>query len=545
MPDPDVDHLRAQLRERGYLSQGIERWFAQDPWSSRAFWLELATVAGKAALLIALFGAIPVMAVMLFRNHPLTAWETLLMTALYAATLLLPAFACFIVVALALRLRPEIVIDTPRALLAISFFAAAVFTIPLGLWWYRFDTAPSMPELIAGLALIVAFFLVVTIVSSAALLSFSIYELQRVPAIHQKPRGIPMTIAATILIALLFLPAYAGQDRRAATPPLQVVTTPVSRRVALIAVDGLTSDIFGARRDLASAFAVAAPIATPPGGSTTERWASVGTGVTTPIHGVQAIEGIRLAGGRHLVQTLSRNDLALRDVAPACRLARREPLPPTVRRRDYVWEIFAGRGMPAVSVNWWTTAGVHAGALDSVDQAMIFGAATARSAPAYEAALNIDAAATRRFASALDADHPQFATVYLPALDVILNRIGLDQSTQLAASTRALDGVKAAVDEARRRGFEVVLIGLPGDRQSGTAVLASTIAFTRSARSAYDLAPTLCALMGFPPSAEMAGAPLVAAAAPIATYGARATATASAKVDEEYYRNLKALGYIR
>ena len=64
------------------------------------------------------------------------------------------------------------------------------------------------------MALIAAFFLIATIAVSAALLSFSIYELQRIPAIHQKPRGVPMTIAAAILIALLFLPTFAAQDSR-------------------------------------------------------------------------------------------------------------------------------------------------------------------------------------------------------------------------------------------------------------------------------------------------------------------------------------------
>ena len=55
----DVESLRTQLRERGYLTHGIERWFALDPWSSRAFWLELITLALKAATLIAAFGALP------------------------------------------------------------------------------------------------------------------------------------------------------------------------------------------------------------------------------------------------------------------------------------------------------------------------------------------------------------------------------------------------------------------------------------------------------------------------------------------------------
>ena len=56
-----------------------------------------------------------------------------------------------------------------------------------------------------------------------------------------------MTTAAAILTALLFLPAYAGQERRTPGPPIQVVTTPTSRHVALIAVDGLSVDIARAR----------------------------------------------------------------------------------------------------------------------------------------------------------------------------------------------------------------------------------------------------------------------------------------------------------
>ena len=86
MPDRSVDLLREQLRERGYLSHGIERWFALDPWRSRAFWLELLTVAAKAGLLVALFAVLPLVAVMLVRNHPLTAWETLALALMYGVT---------------------------------------------------------------------------------------------------------------------------------------------------------------------------------------------------------------------------------------------------------------------------------------------------------------------------------------------------------------------------------------------------------------------------------------------------------------------------
>src|SRR5713101_3885461 len=108
-----VDDLRQQLRERGYLSHGIERWFALDPWSSRTFWLELVTVALKAAVVIGAFALLPLVAVMLFRNFPLTPLEVLMLALLYGAT----EFACglivLIAVALILKSRPAILIDTP------------------------------------------------------------------------------------------------------------------------------------------------------------------------------------------------------------------------------------------------------------------------------------------------------------------------------------------------------------------------------------------------------------------------------------------------
>lgn len=523
----DVDSLRAQLRERGYLTHGIERWFALDPWSSRAFWLELITLALKAATLIAAFGALPLTAVMAFRNHPLHAFETLGLFVSYAVAGLGIAFAFVIAVALILKLRPALPIDTPRALLAISLGAGALLTAPIAIWWYRFATPPSLPELIAGGVLCVIFFLVATIVVSAALLSFSIYELQRVPAIHQKPRGVPMAIAAVVLIALLFVPAYA--DRERSTPEPMVVTTPTSQRIALIAVDGLTHEILQSRPDLLPNIT---PIASIPGTSTTERWASLGTGVPTEQHGVRAIEGVRFRGGAHVLQRISRGDFVLMTLAPLARAARREPLPPTVRRRDYIWEIFAERGVPSLSVNWWATADTRAGGLQEIGPESIFTAGDP---------LKVDALATTRFLEAVDKDKPRFATVYLPALDVILNRIELDPATKLATSLRALDGAVNAVTLARARDYDVVLVGMPGEGQSGSAVVASTSPLP--IRGAWDLAPTLLGLLGFPASDEMPGGTSLPR---IAAYGPRKTDPAATDVlNEEYYQNLKSLGYIR
>lgn len=520
MPDRPVDLLRQQLRERGYLSHGIERWFALDPWRSRAFWLELLTVAAKAGLLVALFAVLPLVAVMLVRNHPLTAWETLALALMYGVTAFIVSTTLLIAIALVLRLRPQTVLDTPRALLGISFTASALLTAAIAIWWTRFPASPSWPELLIGLVLIVVFFLMVTVAVSAALLSFSIYELQRVPALHAKPRGVPMSIAAAILIAILFLPTYFVQDSRTAAEPMQVVTRPSAERVALIAVDGLTLDVFRAHPALGRNFAGAAPALPAPGRSSPERWASVGTGVPPALHGVRAVVGMRLSRTGHLLQSVSAADVVLRNVA------RREPLPPTVRRRDYVWEVFAGRGVPVAAVNWWTT--------DS--QPQVF--STARGD-----ALLVDATASRMFLQALDGK--QFATVYLPALDIILNRLYTDSGTKLAMSTRALDALADLVAEVRAKGYDIVLVGLPGDRQSGQGVVAATFP-TPAVANTYDVAPTLCTLLGFPATREMPGHSIALTELPrIATFGRRAARAEPGKVNDEYYKSLKSLGYIR
>jgi hypothetical protein len=545
---PSVDALREQLRERGYLSHGIERWFALDPWSSRAFWLELTTVSAKASLLIALFAALPMVAVMLFRNHPLSAGETLMLTAIYAASWMLASFVFIVIVALLLKLRPQIAIDTPRALLAISFAAAAILTIPLLVWWYRFDAAPALPELVSGLALVVVFFLVATIVISAALLSFSIYELHRIPAIHQKSRGAAMTMAAALLAALLFLPAYIGQEKSAAVSPTLVVTTPATRKIALVAVDGLTWDLFQSRQALASQFSSKEPAARIAGDSTTERWATTGTGVPMRFHGVRAIEGVRLTGGHHLLQTVSEADVVLRGVAASLGFVVRQPLPPTVRRRDYVWEIFARRGLTAAAVNWWTSEDAREGGLTSISQASIFSAAAAAQHggenPA-RIALRVDETATRQLLTLADTQQPRFITVYLPALDVVLNRLALDPGERVASSVRALDSLQSFLDALKSRGYETMLVGMGGDQQSGAGVIATTFITTGSS-SVMDVAPTIAALEGFPPSREMPGRSFADAELPrIESYGVRNSDSGSGKLNDEYYRNLKSLGYIR
>ncbi len=242
---------------------------------------------------------------------------------------------------------------------------------------------------------------------------------------------------------------------------------------------------------------------------------------------------------------MSHADVVLLDLAESLRLARREALPPTVRRRHFVWELLADRGLPSVAVNWWTSEDVHGAALDSIGQTSIFGAAGARGGTPETIALRVDQTASERFLHAIDSQHPRFATVYLPALDVVLNRLAIDPSTKLTTSVRALDGLKATVEAVRTRGYDVIVAGMPGDAQNGQAVVAATFPLAPTT-TPFDIAPTVCSLMGFPPSNEMSGRTLAGPEPPrIASYGPRATKSQSNKVNEEYYENLRSLGYIR
>lgn len=537
MADPSVEALREQLRDRGYLKHGIERWFALDPWSSRTFWVELTIVALKAAILIAAFAALAHTAVMLMRNTQINAPATAFLFALYGAGWLFLGFVLVIVAALLIKLRPEVAIDTPRALLAISIATGALITVAFAVWWYRFDSPPSVLELMVGGTGAVLILVVATVVVSAALLSFSIHELHRIPAIHQKSRTAPLLVAALALIAGLFIPLYLRTERPSAKPA-QVITKPTDRRVVLVGVDGLTWEIARSRPDLLAAFTVAFPAAPVDGASAAERWASLGTGVPAALHGVRAVAGVRLKAGGEVLQSISRSDLVLLHLATGLGLASRQPLPPTVRRREFVWEILAARGTPSVAVNWWTSPTVRGGLLNSIGQEEIFAAARGN-------AILLDATAARNLQRGIAGARPRFATVYLPGLDVILNRSGADTSSRLAGSIRALDGITSVVSHLRELGFDVILAGLPGEGQEGQGIIAATIPISKP-QSAWDVAPTVASLFGFPASAEMPGQSLAGSEEPrIATYGTRLSKDSPPRLNQEYYDSLKALGYIR
>ncbi|MCM2316696.1 MAG: hypothetical protein NDJ92_16235 [Thermoanaerobaculia bacterium] len=551
MTDPSVDQLRQQLRDLGYLTHGIERWFALDPWSSRTFWAELLAVSAKASLLSSIFAALPLLAITILRNRPLALADALVIGGIQAAGAFASLLLLIVLVAFGLRRNPALAIDSPALLTGLTLLFSGGLSLALVVWWSGFDGAPTTAELAVGGALIVVFFLASSVVVSAALLSFSIHEAKRVPAVHRKDRTMPMTIVAILIACAIGAWSFtAAAPARSAKPPASIPVLQGDSKVALIAVDGLTHDILATRKDAAATLGTIA--ATPPLAgslSAAERWATVGTGTASSLHGVHAIEGVRLATSGRVLQSVSRYAFAIDAIAAPLGIASRVPLPPTARRRAYAWEILAERGVPSLAVNWWVTGDTDTTGLRSISQEALFSRMAEQmpgKSPA-ELAIAIDGEAIRRADAEIAKRSPRFATIFLPALDIVLNRIELDAGARLAASSAIVDGIVAAVTSLHARGYEVILVGLPGEGQSGDAVVATTLAASGEQPRIAGVAPTVLHLAGFPVASDMQGKPFAGpeGVRTIASYGDRGGAASDAQTSEEYYESLRSLGYIR
>ncbi len=541
-----VDDLRAQLKSLGYLSRGFERWFALDPWSSRTFWSELLLLALKSAVSCCAFVAAPLVLLTVWKNLPIGAVEVVWIAAIYLAVSFAGIFGLVLVGALMFKLRPSLGVESQRFLTISSMVMGGLIVAATGYWWTGFRQESTIPQLAAGSALMLLAFIVMSTVFAAALLSFSIHETRRIPQSRRRSRRGPLAAGGVLLLSAVIAPLVMTGSRVDEEPPQQVIVTAPSERVVLIAVDGLTLELFEARTDLESELGETAPVASSPVGAAPQRWASVGTGTSPRFHGVRAIDGLRFLSSSRVLQSISERDPVMTRIAPALGLAFRQPLPPTVRQRDFVWEITAARGLTSVAVNWWTASASDGPSLISIPQEEIFKAASRSSTTAIETAREIDVIAAARLLEAVDRVQPSLATVYLPALDIVLNRVDEETAARVAASVTILDGLRALVGELRLRGYQILVVGLPGESQAGEGIAASTMPLPEAVDAA-DLAPTLLDHAGFPASNEMEGSSIRARSsqARIPSYGARREETSSPNVDEEYYRSLRSLGYIQ
>lgn len=545
MPEPlSVEQLRDQLKKLGYLSHGIERWFALDPWRSRTFWSELLVIASKVGAAMSLALTIPILSVMLLRNRPMEGVDLVALGLSYMAFSFAAVFVIVLLAALFMRVRPRTPIEHPRVLLAISIALSALLCAGPVAWWLGFHSPALLLERLAFLSLLLLSFLFGVTILAAALLSFSIHSTQQIPSVRHRRRMLPIAVVAVAIFISVWLLSLHSEIQSPARPQ-QIVIRPTGLRIAFLAVDGLSYEIFAAGK-MASGLHIlpCTPVAAP---SAAERWATAGSGTEGRLHAVRAIEGVRSRLTGSVLQSVSTTDVLLRNVVPAFGFFRRAPIPPTVRRRDYVWEILASRGVSSFAVNWWVTDQKKSASLNSENQEHVFASAHQAGRPPAEEAAAIDRIALSRVAEAATKERRQFVTAFLPALDIILNRIGLDASARLTFSVGQLEAIDQAVSDLHGQGYEVILLGMPGDNQSGRGVIGSTIPLTSRPASALDVAPTLADLQGFPASSEMKGSSLLPESTQtrLPSFGAREQSSGSQHVDEEYYQSLKSLGYVQ
>jgi hypothetical protein len=542
---PSLDELREQLRARGYLSHGIDRWFGLDP-RSTTFWSELLRLALRTAVLLAPLFAAPMLAIMLWKNRPIAPSGIGAMLLLYLAGTFVAALVLVILTVLLLKIRVELGVRRPAVLTVTAAVIASLATGGLILWWNGFELGPDRFELLLGVPLLLLAALAAIRVIESALLSFAIHEVRRLPE-HAPRAKTRWTIAAgALLLALaLTLPLLTTGTRTDVSAPEQIVKTPHEGRLAFIAVDGLTRELFESRPELAARFRFATSARSGPPTSPAERWISIGTGTLERHHGVHSLHAVRLRGSGDILQSTSRFDPFLA-LAGRARLITHEPLAPAGRQRHYLWEIFAGRGVTSLAVNWWASEDRTGAGLAAYSQESIFAAAAAASASPAALANQLEQTAIERFEAALSELEPDFATIYLPALDILNHRIDVDPSVRLAHSVEALARIQQLLRSVRARNYEVIVVGVPGRGGRGGAIVASSL-LLRSELDLLDLAPTLADFFGFPASEEMPGTSAFpdSSQTRISTFGSRRERIAPSPLSREYYENLRSLGYIR
>ncbi|HEX2252372.1 MAG TPA: hypothetical protein VHQ65_03795, partial [Thermoanaerobaculia bacterium] len=241
-PRPGLGNVREDLRERGYLSHGLDRFLLQDAYKPKrpgpavlVLALRVAAVAGPA---LALVGAL-VLAV-LNGNLASSPFDLLFLFLHLLVPLALGAFAGFLALAgllvLVLRLYPVRRIETLARSVAVAAGALVAFAVFTRL--RDLEVQGVWPVVAAALtaAVVVAAFVQVV---DAGLLSFAIRLTRSAPA--GRPLGPWWGVGATLgLAVLLVLPIALAVRGAAPEAPVSLPSAP-GERVLLVGIDGVLS----------------------------------------------------------------------------------------------------------------------------------------------------------------------------------------------------------------------------------------------------------------------------------------------------------------
>jgi hypothetical protein len=573
-----LDAARDRLRERGYLERGVEGAVLKGALAARtrtrAFLLGAATgaaflaaaVAFAQTVLHAVSSALPVRdAAVLF------LW-------LFAGAAAVASLIVLALVLLALfRARARGNAEEGSTEIAVAFgVLAGVAAILAARPVLESAGAPA-----AAAVLVVVAFAVLIAVRVARGLAFTVLAASgRLFVTRPKRTFLAWALAGGTLVLVgastLFFRVPAVGDA-----PLVVAAN--ARHVVVIGVDGWTESLPGE----GVAHATYGKEARDPAAF----WTTVATGESVRRHGIGSLDLVRIAGVRALVRPLAGAGWYLRDILPALHLARRESVTAAARRVPALWEVASRGGIPALTVNWWTTYPAEESAGTILGNHLFFAARAgsslagegwppeaaeraARLAPRLAPepgslerlvadARGLDDFALAAFRDAWRRESPRLALLYLPGPDILssaladpvrgaADRVALAAAlTEETAKLRAFlldpelapapDLLVFVLDAGRREGGGAVRLSGPLARAGAEATLAPA-----------DLAPTVLAVLGVPASREIVGRvrsellmPGAASGETVASWGRRRASSVFLVDPKAYVENLRSLGYLR
>jgi hypothetical protein len=379
-PTPDVDHLRARLRELGYLDAGMNRFVLGPVLSGRGLW----TVAWRSSARIGLLAALllgPSAALALGVRLPglLTGVRDATVLAVYLGALFGVAVACLALVAslllglLASRPRGDAAIERvgPRlarlagAIVALSCFAYLV------LWWRTVNPAGTIWRAeawtwpVLGLSTAISMLLGRAVTVSA--LAFAARGAEATgPALRLPSRSWLLTAGTGVLVflggvAMLFLTTRG--ETRAPARPASIPRVQTGVYLTVVAVDGLDLAFLErlskeARTPALARLVAGARLAIPASDwpDPARTWTSLATGQPADVHGVTGIETRSVSGIAGTVPA-SASPLAgaIAAATDLVRLTRPTLTTGLQRRSKTFWEVAADYGLQTAVVNWWAT----------------------------------------------------------------------------------------------------------------------------------------------------------------------------------------------
>jgi hypothetical protein len=573
-----LDAARERLRERGYLERGVEGAVLKGALAART--------RTRAFLLGAATGAAFLAAALAFAQTVLHAVSSALPLA-DAAVLFLwlfagaAAIASLVVLALVLlalfRARARGDAEEGSTEIAVAFgVLAGVAGILAARPVLESAGAPA-----AAAVLVVVAFAVLIAVRVARGLAFTVLAASgRLFVTRPKRTFLAWALASGTLV---LVGASALFFRVPAVGDAPLVVAANARRVVVVGVDGWTDSLPGE----GIARATYGKEARDPAAF----WTTVATGESVRRHGIGSLDLVRIAGVHALVRPLAGAGWYLRDILPALHLARRESVTAAARRVPALWEVASRGGIPALTVNWWTTYPAEESGGTILGNHLFFAARAgsslagegwppeaaeraARLAPRLVPepgslerlvadARGLDDFALAAFRDAWRRESPRLALLYLPGPDILssaladpvrgaADRVALAAAlTEETAKLRAFlldpelapapDLLAFVLDAGRREGGGVVRLSGPLARAGAEATLAPA-----------DLAPTLLSVLGVPASREIVGrvrsellVPGAVDGEAVASWGRRRAGTRPPVDPKEYVENLRSLGYLR